>query len=371
MRIILILTICISSINLFGQVDSSKQSTDCESLTEKYINQLPSIFGKNQFDKVDSILIEWNQSCDTSECSQRLTILKNILEKKESLNSIKKYFESELHMVFYDRVMDSRSRSYKDLYSDKKSYYGYVPLNHTTDSLTIAISRNLLKSDNLTPDEKLICILFTGDTDWFEIEAEKDEYDESFTKPFWIKFVRDNRLAFIFYAGNFRPFSSNDVFTNSPMFGFSFSTPVKSKIIMEICLKFRLNMNDSSFVYQAFGTLNSVNSDLSIFFGGLFSYKLIDNERLKLLPKFGIGLEDVNTGLTSEDASRVGFSDDKEYHNIRTLHLSFGLSAMTPIFKKRYLGFEINYHYCPYGLDQNLKTHIDNNLISAELFWRL
>ena len=258
-------------------------------------------------------------------------------------------------MVFYDRVMDSRIHDYQEVFRDKKSYYGYVPLNHTSDSLTIALSRNLLKSDDLTPDERLICILFTGNFDWFENEADKDEYDDSFTKPFWIRFVRDNRLGFIFYAGNFRPFNSNDVFTNSPMFGLSISSPVESKIIMEICLKFRLNMNDKPFDYQAFGTLNSVNSDVSIFLGGLFSYKLFDTERLKLLPKFGIGLEVIETGLSSEDEPGVKLANDKEYHDLRTIHLSFGITAMTPIFKKRYLGFGINYHYCPYGLDQNLK----------------
>ena len=74
MRLIFILTFLVGSINLFAQVDSLIQNPECESLTQEFLDQLLDKFSKNEFDKVESILTDWVQSCDTSECSQRLTI---------------------------------------------------------------------------------------------------------------------------------------------------------------------------------------------------------------------------------------------------------------------------------------------------------
>ncbi len=136
--------------------------------------------------------------------------------------------------------------------------------------------------------------------------------------------------------------------------------------MVELGVKFRINVNDKSFDYYALEDTNKVNSDVTIFFGGLVSYKVYESERLTLLPKAGIGLESVDTGLTEKSDD----SDDVESFNVNTIHLSFGLAAMTPILRKSYLGLGVNYHFCPYGLDKNLQTNFENNLMSAELFWR-
>jgi len=369
MRLIFTLTIGIIWINLYGQIEGSKQVTDCEVLTLNVVNQLSDKLESNQLDSFDIIIADWINSCSISECTQRLIILKKILDNEESINSIKKYFENELHLVLKYRIEDSKKINHGYIYSASKAYYGYVPLNHPIDSIVEIISIDLLKSTRLTPDEKLICIMFSGDTEKFEREIKSHEYNESFIKKYLLKNYRDNNnswLAYTIYTGVYRPISSNDIFTYSPMFGLTFSSPMRNKLIVELGIKLRLNISDRSFDYYALGDTNNVNSDVSIFFGGLVSYKLYESEKLILLPKLGIGLESVDTGLSE----KKGNSDDKEYHDIETIHLSLGLSAMTPIFRKSYLGLGINYHFCPYGLDDNLHTDFDNNLISAELFWR-
>jgi len=89
-------------------------------------------------------------------------------------------------------------------------------------------------------------------------------------------------------------------------------------------------------------------------------------KKMILISKLGVGLESVSTGI-SENKNN---SQDKTFHDIETINLSLGLSAITPVFKKSYIGIGINYHYCPYHLDKNLLTKFDNNLISTEIFWR-
>ncbi len=368
MRLIITLILSMISVGSFGQSNSEK-IIDCEVFTLDIVNQLSMQLENNQMDSFDIIMNKWVKSCSVSECTQRLIILKKILDKKESISAIRTYFNNDLHRVFKYRIEDSKKINYGYIYSDSKAYYGYVPLRHPIDWVVQRISMDLLKSDRLTPDEKLICIMFSGDTEKFEKEIKSHEYNKSFIKQYLLKKFRDKRnswLAYTIYTGVFIPISSDDIFTYSPMFGLTFSNPLRNKLIIELGMKFRLNINDKPFNYYALGDTNSVNSDVSIFFGGMFSYKLYESEKLILLPTVGIGMESINTGL-SEKKSK---SADIDYYNVETIHLSFGLSGMTPIFRKSYLGLAINYHFCPYGWDENLHTDFDNNLISAELFWR-
>ena len=368
MRLIYILIFVVIWINSFGQ-NNRNEIPDCEVLTLNVVNQLSEKLEKNQLDSFDIIINNWIKACSTSECTQRLIILKNIMDNEKSINSIRTYFEHDFHYLFKNRIKDSKRIDYGYIYYANKAYYGYVPLRHSIDSIVQKISLDLLKKERLTSDERLICIMFSGDTERFEKEIKSHKYKESFIKQYLFDNHRDNLnrwLSYTIYSGVFRPISTNDVFTYSPMIGLTFSSPISNKLIVELGMKVRININDDSFNYYALGDTNYVNSDYSIFFGGLVSYKMYESEKLILLPKFGIGLESVDTGISE----KKDYSNDKVYYNVNTVHLSLGLSAMTPIFQKSYLGFGINYHYCPYQLDDNLYTDFDSNLISAEVFWR-
>ncbi len=91
-----------------------------------------------------------------------------------------------------------------------------------------------------------------------------------------------------------------------------------------------------------------------------------ESERLIVVPRLGIGLESVDTGITE----KKGNSEDVASHNIETIHLSFGVSLMMQVFRRSYFGAGVNYHYCSYHLNKNHLTRFENNLISAEVFWR-
>lgn len=214
-----------------------------------------------------------------------------------------------------------------------------------------------------------MCRLFSGDVDGFFEAVYSREFRRSQigsmlheTEPQYHK----REFKFVAYTGLSKPFKSNDVFTLSPILGIGMGGPIAERLIVDLAIKFRININDENFYYYALGDTNNVNSDESIFFGGIFRYSLYDKEKLRVSSDFGIGLESISTGLSEEKKN----STDKDYYNVKTIHLSIGISGIIPLYRNNSLGLGLNYHYCPYQLDKNLITAIDNDLVSLELFWK-
>jgi hypothetical protein len=370
MRILLAILFSTVWINLCGQtVYSSDEIVDCELLTLRTVNKLSDDFSYYQLDSLDLVINDWINQCGISECTQRLIILKNIMEGKPSAASIQTYFENYFHRILRNRIRDSRRIDYGYAYTGSKAYFGFVPLRHKIDSIVMEESVNLINTNSLNPDEKLICIIFSGDIEGFDKEIKKPEYNDGIIKQYMLEKIRDNGngwLTYTLYTGFYKPLSSSDIFAYSPIVGVTFSSPLRNKLIVELGIKFRININDKSFNYYALGDTNNVNSDVSVFFGGLIGYKIYESKKLVLVPKFGIGLESVDTGISEKESK----NEDETYYNIETIHLSLGLSAMTPVFRKSYIGVGINYHYCPYNTDHDLLTEFSNHLISTELFLR-
>lgn len=370
MRIIIAFLMLTIWLDVMGQSNNSdNEILDCEKLTLKTINKLTNDFNYNQLDSFDHYINAWTMQCGISECTQRLIILKKMIDKNPSEVYIRTYFENNFHGVLRNRIEDSRRINFGYLYTDSKAYYGFVPLRHEIDSIVMEESVKLFNSNTLNADERLICLMFIGDIEGFDNEITKHEYDKGFIKPYLLKNYREYNnswLGYNIYTGVFRPINTKYVFTYSPLIGFSISSPLSNKFIFETGVKFRININDGSFQYYALGDTNRVNSDVSVFIGVLIGYKMYESEKLIVVPKLGIGLESVDTGLSE----RKNNSQEKTYYNIETIHLSIGLSALMPVLRRNYIGAGIHYHYCPYQLDKNLYSVFDSNLISTEIFWR-
>jgi len=368
-RILIINLLFIPCLSLLGQTRSFADSNDCEEVTLKSVNLMVDIFKKNELNRFDSIMETWIKQCDLSECAQRLLILKKMIDQDSSMVFIQTYLKHDFHRVLRNRVEDAENSAYSYYYNENKAYFGYVPLRHPIDSLVKSEALKLLDSFALNPDERLICIMFSGNATRFDKEVDKSEYNNYFVKQHLLKSYRelnDKFLAYTLYAGFFHPLNNNDIFKYSPSIGFSISSPINNKFIVEIGMKIRININDDSFIYYALDDSNKVNSDVSVFFGVQFGYKIAASKNLILIPKIGIGLETVDTGIESSSYEE----EESTYYNLETAHFSIGLTAMKPVFKKGYTGIGINYHYCPYQIDNNLLTKIYPHLFSAELVYR-
>lgn len=369
--ILLLFSICFC-LNLMAQGDKKPEfdrPKGCESITADAITKLVNSLSTNDLSSFDDELAYWIAQCGTTECNQRLVILRDMLENNNSERAIEDYFRKGYDSVFKDRVESSQEVDYVSLYTRDKSYFGYVPLNHPIDSIVLQRSLDLLANSMLTPDERLICIMFTGDFKSFSDKINQPEYSEGWISRYLNQDAREdyNRRGGInVYSGIYRPIGIRRIFTTSPMVGVSLRFPLKDKMEGELGVRFRFNSGDKDFDYYARGTVNTVNSDVSLILGVTLGYKLLESKSIILMPKLGIGMEVVNTGLYDE-------GEDSNYDNpfnVTTMNLSFGVTTLIPVLNNRCIGVGVNYHYCPYQWDKNLRTKFDTSAFSAELSWR-
>lgn len=355
--------------NVKKQLTAKREIIDCELITLNAIDLLSEQLLSNNRDTFKLIVNEWTKSCGESECAQRLLIIDAIRNNEPSLELIQNYLNNGYHYNWTSRLYNSKKSNYAYIYSNKALYYEFVPLRHRIDSVCISLSKKILEQDSLTSDEKLICIKFSGEMEESNKEINKKEYNDSYIKQYVIKEnfqYYNSGIGYSFYTGIYRPIGTNNIFNNSPILGFTFSSPLAYKFIVELGVKFRININDNDFLFYAFGDTNTVNSDVGVFFGGYFGYKIYEKDKIIILPKFGIGVESVSTGLSKKENN----SEETNYYNVETVHLSLGVSVMRQIFKRNYIGLEITYHYCPYQTVKSLYTEFNNNSLSAEVSFR-
>jgi len=377
MKVNLTIIFILTWVNLFGQTDSVSFSpkllqtpVDCEVVALNATDRLSKCLLDNNFESYDAIVNEWIKMCGFSEYTQRLIILKSIIHHKNSSDAIKTYFQFRFYIKYADRVSASKKANYGYEYSSSKEDYGFIPLRLPLDSIIVRKSAELLKSNSLSPDERLICKLFLEDIDEFDKECKKSEYKGSFIQDFRkerLKEYSENMFWFGLNAGVYGSIGKEHIFGNNPLLGLTFGGKIKKNLSIEVALKMRLNYNDKPFNFLAFEDTNTVNSDMSIFMGGLFGYKLVDKNNFSIESKLGFGLESVNTGLSKSDGPT---SQDREYYDLSTIHLSLGFAALVPVFEIHRIGLEITYHFCPYGANSNLLTKFDNSALSAEIFYR-
>lgn len=332
-------------------------------------SKLEDVFAESSSSSFHAVTKSWVETCGLSEFALRAIILHKILTGQDANSSIRKYIDNHFHYVLRNRIRHSKEVDFGYRYANNEAYYSFLPFRHPMDSIIQSKAEILLERKNLNQDEYLICKLFSGDVDTFFEESTTRRYRQSIIgerlhqKELWIK---QREFKFAVYTGLSTPSKSDDVFTRAPILGLGMGGPLSDKLVVDFAIKFRINRNDKSFYYYALGDTNYVNSDESVFFGGIFRYSLYNKPKLRVSSDLGVGLESVSTGLSKQK----DHSTEKEYYHLRTIHLSFGFSAITPIYGNHSIGLGINYHYCPYQLDRNLHSTIDNNLMSVEVFWK-
>lgn len=372
MRVILLLFSIGISLHLIGQDQMparNQQAYDCERITGEAIGKLVNSLSADDLDGLDNELSHWTKQCGITECSQRLAILRDMLENRSSEKTIQDYFINGFESQFRDRVESSQDANYDYIYFQDKSRFGYVPLNHPIDSIVLRKSLDLLNNPRLTSDERLVCLMFTGDFAAFYGKIDGDEYKSGFIPGYLSQDRHEDakdRGAIVLYSGIYRPIGIRRIFGTSPIIGVAFSSPLSNQFIWELSLKVRINFGDKDFQYYAKGDVNTVNSNMSLAAGLSCGYKLLESKNMIVVPKLGIGVEMVDTGLSSEYEN----SSQYEPFNVTTMNLSFGLTTLIPVFRSRYIGVGINYHYCPYQWDTNLRTKFDTSAFSTEISWR-
>lgn len=364
-----ILFLLITSIYGQSSVKYNRQDTlRCDSSAILFANKLSAEINSGDFLNANKTIGKWSEICFLSEIVERADIILKINSGFKTDAQIMNYFNSDLHFVYKYRMEFTENEDYWYYFEDYRTYLNYIPLRHSLDTSLRKLSMELLKKNNLTSDEILILKLFTGNKNKFQRESKKKIHKNSFIQEFNNKdkrYLSRENFGVVAYAGMYAPFTEIPI-GNNPYVGLSLASPLKYTIQGELFMKFRINSNDQNFIYRAFGTDNSVNSSFAFNMGINLGVRLYENDKFTIIPKLGLGYESLNTGLSEFDED----TQETIFYNLATLHTSASVSILRPIFRRNHIGFEISYHYCPYGWDEDLVSKLENNAYSLEVFFR-
>ena len=343
----------LSIILLFIVIASSAQDPEteklCDSVCISPVSSMVRALRERDFARLDQAI----SNSPKSEVTLRISILAKVLRRQDASSEIYSYYDNGYHERTRERIFN--------LQFDK------------SDTVTMEIARDNMYLTRLTKDERLLLILFSGDVDRFDKEWKSGEFKDSYASNYLLnetqKKVR-HRGAVVLYSGVYYPIGDNDVFGPNPSFGVTLSSPLENRCMLEFGAKFRINKNDQPFQYYAMNKLNEVDSKASYFMGLIGSVKIYDRKNFIVHSKVGFGLESVETGLWERNTKTGQNEPEKIYHNLETVHMTTGLSAMKGMLNKRYVGVEVGFHACPYQANKNLKTPMDTMAASGELFFR-
>ena len=366
------------SFSLYAQQETlikmlaSDEIPDCESFTLKMMSEISEGFISGNNVHIDSLLYILDFFCGKSESIQRVKIFNAILNNNLDKEDIEIYLKNDFQTVLNYRKRDSKKKNFLESYNDNIDFYGYLPLNHPIDSIIAKKSKELLQTETVTNDEKFFCILFSSDKYDFERTLTQNEFKNSDSRKINNEIRKQNSrnsAAFVLYSGIYRMIGNNNqIFGNNPYIGLSLSTPLKNKIVCDIGMNLRFNVNDSDFQFKAMENTNTVNSKTTILLDVNAGYKIIDKKRIILLPRIGTGYESTGTGLSEK--VEVDGEISYKYHNLNMINFSSGFTVYTPVFVKSYVGLSINYHYCPYHWNKKLITKFNNNSLTCEVVYR-
>lgn len=388
---------------LFSQGQEPYSRQPCEGIMEVTLDKLTPLIDKNDYSKIEPLLNTIQASCGENEFTQRLRILRALIEKNTTGELIADYLSKNYAEDLVMRWDYSVEEEYKSIYLNNKSDFDYIPLNHPIDSLIKLKAAALLYSTsyNLTEQEEAIALLFADEIDEFyetlgyEAPAAKriksrapqdtkiinERTDQSGQQEAQLAaqpYYKD-RGGFNIYAGAEFPITGTDpLFKTNPTFGFMYSSKLSTQILYELGLKVRINTADREFDYDLDGEVETVNSGASYSIGGNLGYKLFDNTKFIIFPKVGLFWDITSTGLTEvTDGFYDPYYEDEylspssiRFNSVNTMRTSLALTLMRQLIEKKYVGIELAYHYIPYNWDGSLISKIQPNYSSAQLFFR-
>lgn len=360
--------------------DTPLKLQDCDLVTQVALEKLVDIFRKNDFEKLEPVLNTIQSTCGENEFTQRLRILRTLIEKKTTGDIIADYLSKNYQEVLVMRWDYSAEEKYAQIFENNKADFDFVPLNHPIDSLFKIKALALLNSPsyNLTEQEEKITLLFADYIDeFYELHGRVAPPPPMEETPKTI--IPDkHRSGVSVYAGAEFPLTGSDpAFKTSPTIGVLFSSRLSDPFLFEAGLKVRLNTKkDRELEYMLYDEVEVIRSMASASIGGTIGYKVFDNDKFIIAPKAGLFWELATTGLS--EVSESYYDDGYDYYEtehvryfyINTMRTALALSAMRHLSGKTYMGLEAAYHFVPYNWDSNLLTSVQPNYGSLQLFFR-
>lgn len=365
---------------VFLRATPKEKWQDCEQIVKIALEKLVPAVDKNNFNDLEPVLGTIQSACGENEFTQRMRIIRALIEKKSTGAIIADYLSKNYHEMLVMRWDYSVENEYKKIYESNKADFNFIPLNHPIDSLVKLKANALLTSPsyNLTEQEREIALLFADHLDEFYQSYEGPAPQPTAIETIQYSESHKHRSGVIISAGAEFPITGSDpLFKTNPTFSIMYSSPMSYLLLAEFGLKVRINSNDRSFDYVLYNEIEHVNSTASFSIGGNVGVKVFDNDKYIIFPKAGIYYDMTSTGLTEysdgyyyDEYGYEQSSGSVRYNNVNTMRTTLGLSVMRHIDRKKYIGLEFAYHYVPYNWDNSLLTNIQPNYASAQIFFR-
>lgn len=341
------------------------KNTACQSYT-KFLIQKENIL---ENDSIQFFIKNWEQTCNQIEPILRLKIIYQIQNNIKMDSLILEYY-NKFESKIIDRIYDSRSEHYQEIYDNDSAYYDYVPLKSNFDSTIINAAKKLLTRNNLTEDEQLICFLFGDQKYNYNKYKASNKFKKSLINQQIKKIRKENEeeeFNITVLTGAWISLNEykKQLGTN-PQIGVSMGVPV-NKYQFDLSIILRINSNSKDFKIQTDMDTVLTNSSVGLFFGCAMNYEIFSKKKFKILPKISCGIDLMDTDVLKEFSNEEG---EEEYYHITTFNLGFGCSFLYAAFDKHSLGVEINYHYVPYSIDRDLLTVFTSDFISVNLIYR-
>ncbi len=341
----------------------------CDSVSMLYADTINAMIRKAEYREAFFVLSHWQEDCGENEINSRTSILLFMAVGINQEEEVRQYFNNDYHFVFKYRMEYSESDDYQYNFWSYVTYFNYVPLRHPLDTALMVLAGKLYEKPSLQPDEKLACRLFMGDVRQFDKEVKKKANRESYIAQYNKvdkRYMATQNLGVQVFSGIYASNDEGRYLGTNASIGVGLYTPLKYRWQGNIQSRFRIMTDDNDFIFKALGDEYTVNSKLAFDFNINVMYRYFENNRVIILPKAGVGLEYIGTGIRFYDDQ----TDELNSYNVSTMHTNIGVMALVPVFLRNYAGIEVSYHYCPYGWSKGLISKFNNQAFTVELQFR-
>lgn len=344
----------------------SKVKTECQIYTEYLFGKINII----ESDSIQEYISTWAQRCNKIEPLLRLKIIYQIQNDIETDSLILEYY-NKFESKMIDRIYDSRSDHYQEIFQNDSAYYDYVPLKGSFDSTLINAANKLLIKNNITEDEKLICLLFSNQINEYKNSIKSNKFKNSLiakkVKELNKNYKDNDDIHFLILTGAWVPLNETKTKLGiNPQIGVMMEVPYK-KFHFDLGVIFRINMMSEDFRIKTQMDTLYTDSDIGAFLGGAVGYEIYSKKKWKLIPKLCIGADILNTDVLKEQSIE---EDTEEYYTITTFNLGFGINLYYLVYKNHAIGIDINYHYTPYLIDRDLFSNLTSDFLTLNLIYR-
>lgn len=204
----------------------------------------------------------------------------------------------------------------------------------------------------------------TTKTDSIDAQNKKIQTDTLTEYDYW-----NYGITCTIQGGIWKPLGSlQETFSLNPNIGFKWGFPITRQIRIAFGASINIPIDSEPFDFFIDDSTHQVNSQNTA--NGIFGFWIGHETQLKekyFFDKYiGIGVGFIQTDKKKENPS----DENDNLHSVQTINLNFGIAVRRKVFRKRSLGFFLEYNYAPYHMLNRVKKDFGNSYLLTGITYR-